>query len=183
MRIGIIGTAGRKDDAPRMSRALYERMYHRAHQEIRARVSLSEVTLVSGGAAWSDHIAVSLRLGKLPYENLHLHFPAPFVGGKYVGGRGSPGGTANWYHEKFSAKMGANTLDGISRVLKLPGVESHVYEGFHARNLLIADVDFLLAFTFSPGAWPKDGGTAHTWRNSRAALKLHVPLTELERDL
>ena len=79
--------------------------------------------------------------------------------------------------------MGANTLDGISRVLRLPGVESYTYKGFHARNLIVADVDFLLAFTFGPGASPKDGGTAHTWRNSKAALKLHVPLVELERKL
>lgn len=182
MKVGIIGTAGRKDDAPRMSRALYEQMYYRAHKEIRTRVAPSEVILVSGGAAWADHIAVSLRLGKLPYKKLHLHLPALFVKGKYVGGYGSPGGTANHYHEKFSAKMGSNTLDGISRALKLLGVESHVYKGFHARNLVVADVDFLLAFTFGPGAWPKAGGTSHTWRHSSAAEKLHISLIELERD-
>jgi hypothetical protein len=179
--IAIIGTAGRKDDAPRMSVGLYRWMVMRAMEEIEAIVEATgnaSIHLVSGGAAWADHVAVSLYL-KGVGASLNLMLPAPFDIRQccYIeNGQGSPGQVANYYHGVFSGHMGRNTMEGIMAA-SVQGADLRVFDGFHARNREVGKVDALIAFTFADGRIPKDGGTAHTWRNSRAPIKVHVSLT------
>jgi len=76
--IGIIGTAGRKEDGAKMSKELYGKMYRKADAYI-SNLGLEprDITLVSGGAAYSDHIAVSLYLDNKA-DNLTLHLPCEF---------------------------------------------------------------------------------------------------------
>lgn len=57
VRVSIIGTAGRGESREGLNAALYSKMVTAAEQWIAATVS-GEVNLVSGGAAWADHIAV-----------------------------------------------------------------------------------------------------------------------------
>ena len=179
MRIGIIGTAGRRDDAPKMSMALYASMRKRLDELLHC-VPVSERDLQSGGAAWADHLAVDVFNDKQA-ASLTLHFPAPFVWPKFVGTE--EGRTANYYHEKFSDHLLESgslpqSLDDLAFALE-KGAKSTVSGGFHERNLLVGQCDWLIAFTFGEGVVPKDGGTKHCWDHSPAPKKTHVPLGQL----
>lgn len=171
--IGIIGTAGRKDDALRLKSDSFERMYNAACDTI-SEWGVTEA--VSGGAAWADHIAVRAFLdGKV--AGLRLHFPAPFAAREFQGLR--EGEVANHYHRRFTAVRGVDSLAEIEEAIA-KGADVTVGNGFHARNRAIGrDATHLLAFTFGPGevqisdsirqdpghrdalaAGLKDGGTA-----------------------
>lgn len=53
--LAIIGTAGRGTDAAKLSGPLYDAMYRRTLDAMKA---WGVRDLVSGGAAWADHLAV-----------------------------------------------------------------------------------------------------------------------------
>jgi hypothetical protein len=188
--VAIIGTAGRKDDSARLKPDSFDIMYGAAL------LTLSEWGVraaVSGGAAWADHLAVRAYLdGNV--DALHLHFPAPFAGGKFQGGQ--DGEIANHYHRKFAQVRGVDGLAELQRAID-KGAEVTVGRGFYARNLAVGrDATHLLAFTFGPGetlssdcgrddagyrdavtAGLKDGGTAHCWSKARGPdVKRHVDL-------
>lgn len=72
-RVAIIGTAGRNGLAGRLSMEKFSKMVLDADQLIRERVGPRKtINLVSGGAAWSDHVAV--RLYVYGYSNLVIIF-------------------------------------------------------------------------------------------------------------
>lgn len=187
-RLAIIGSAGRKADA-----ALWTIPLYRAAVD-NARRFLDELPrpwdLVSGGAAYTDHVAVELFISGAA-DSLTLHLPVPFDGERFEErpGERDPGSIANYYHRAFSAKMRAagsyvTSLDELA-IAQHEGARFLVGETpdgmspFHARNLEVGKVDVVLAYTFGEGAAPADGGTAHTWRNSSAPRKVHVPLGQL----
>lgn len=194
--VAIIGTAGRKDDAAKLDRRAWEMMLSMAHN---AAKRFNATTLVSGGAAWADHLAVRLHAeGVAP--NLTLHMPALFDKGQYLDtGFQSAGGTANYYHRQFRKNAGVDGLIEIMAALGRPGVRTTVSRGFKERNTLVASADIVLAFTFgsnqaavsefAPGlpgytdaqaAGLKPGGTADTWNKARQArLKIHFCLGPL----
>ena len=61
--LSIIGTAGRGDDFARLDLAVYDRMADVARSAVRRLAGEGPLpTLVSGGAAWADHLAVRLAL-------------------------------------------------------------------------------------------------------------------------
>ncbi len=134
--LAIIGTAGRKDDADKLTRNHYRRMIQAAN----AVIKLEKIThLVSGGAAWSDWIIYEFedlpRKTFLPAKEKDLE-------------------TARYYHNKFFAK--------IPDAAK-PSGEIHNYGGFLDRNTLVAnEADIFLAMTFGHENEVKDGGTKHT---------------------
>ena len=83
MNIGIIGTAGRKEDAPLINPTLYSQMVDVVLKLVVLQDKVlsnhpDPITLVSGGAAVADHIAVQLALAEPKYK-LKLHLPASFV--------------------------------------------------------------------------------------------------------
>lgn len=175
MIIGIIGTAGRNEDGKKLSKRLYVNAVD-ATKKIITSLSKDTVSVVSGGAAFSDHIAVTLYLSGFA-SNLVLYLPAEFTN-KYVEKHSQfdPGSISNYYHKKFSKVVGKDSLLGLRRAIDA-GAEVHVCKGFHARNLRIAScVDALIAFTFSRSNEPKDGGTLHTWKHCKAKTKIHIPL-------
>lgn len=188
--IGIIGTAGRKDDASRLKSDSFERMYEAACETI---TEWEVKEAISGGAAWADHIAVRAFLDGI-VTSLHLHFPAPFAARKFQGS--GDGEIANHYHRKFTAVRAVDSLAEIEEAIA-KGAKVTVGNGFHARNRAVGrDATHLLAFTFGPGktaisdcvrhdpgyrdaaaAGLKDGGTAHCWGNARGPdVKRHVDL-------
>lgn len=168
--LAIVGTAGRQDDAKKLSKQHFEAMYVVAEGLIdQLKENNYPIThLVSGGAAFADHVAVRLFLDK-KVAHLRLFIPCEFVGGSYRdNGTGdpfkNPGGTANYYHKQFQVTTGINSLTEI-QIASSEGAELiPVARGFYARNALVAKSDFLLAMTFGKGREVKDGGTADTVR-------------------
>jgi hypothetical protein len=173
--MAIIGTAGRKEDEGKLMLPMWREVY----REVRDRVLEKEPDgLASGGAAWADHLAVQLYLtGKV--DRLHLYLPAAFEGGRFrdTGGYGTknPGGTTNYYHRKFSAKLGINSLADIEAAIRKGAIVNVDPGGFFGRNSLLANAtNSVIALTFGDGDYAgpwisaedaglKDGGTAHTW--------------------
>lgn len=186
--VAIIGTAGRGSDVSLLTRQLFFRMVDKVDEIITVELGLRrpEVVLVSGGAAWGDHVAVGLFLrtrGKEDaYAGLDLHFPAIFTDTRFVGNRDA--GTANYYHRLFSEKVGGDSIGGLWRAINA-GANVFRGNGFFARNLQVAaKADYVIAQTFNPGDFPKDGGTKHTWdRCLMAKRKIHINLFELSRGL
>jgi len=163
--LGICGTAGRKSDAKILSKQHFEAM---------CSVTLSLMkecgernypisTLVSGGAAYADFVAVQLFLNK-KVKLLKLFLPAPWENGTFKdNGDKSPGSVANFYHHKFQRTTGINSLSKMQSAL-VEGAEFIIVEkGFYARNYLVAkESDFLLAITFGNKQEVKaNSGSAH----------------------
>lgn len=185
MKIAIVGTAGRKDDQIKMSRDLYFKMYRDVEKRIQEMVpERNKRHLVSGGAAWADHLAVSLYLADFA-NSLHLYLPCGFTNiGKcrFISNfkvADKAADVANYYHKLFSNKMGGDTLIGIDKARQKGAILDHSALGFLGRNLLVGQVDTLIAYTWGDGKVPKDEGTSHCWNHSKAFRKIHVPLASL----
>jgi len=165
----IVGTAGRKDDGNKLSATHFKAMCEMAEGLIKIlkERNYAPTVLVSGGAAWADHVAVKLFLsGVVP--KLRLFLPCKFENGAYVDNgiqdfKQNPGSVANKYHNEFKTKTKITSLSDITIAIS-KGAEVHVANGFWARNGLVAKSDILLAMTFGNKEYVKDGGTAHTVR-------------------
>ncbi|MCK9556329.1 hypothetical protein M0R36_11060 [bacterium] len=181
IHIGIIGTAGRGEDIKLLDTTIYENMCEYSFRFIK-NYKKEEVILISGGAAWSDHIAVNLYL-KNVCNSLILFLPCEFKNGKYEEGSDykCPGNIANYYHKKFSDKIKISSLNQISEAINKGAAVNVNFNGFFARNLDIANKsDILLAFTNTEGNTPKkDSGTYHTWKNCKSLLKIHISISKL----
>jgi hypothetical protein len=138
--------------------------------------------VVSGGAAWADHVAIELFLKK-EVDQLSLHFPAPWNQEFRRFDDTDNGKTANYYHDLFSIKKhGESSFDELGIAIDR-GAAYDVSNGFLKRNVLVAkEADVMLAFTFNRGAGPKDGGTFHTWNKflqiKNASVGYHYDLIE-----
>ena len=199
VRIGVIGTAGRRDDADRLDGAMYDAMYG---QVVEAVDGWKATSAVSGGAAYADHLAVRAYLdGRV--DDLLLFLPAAWSSGRFVPDPRvtfNPGRTMNSYHKAFSDKVGIDSLSEIGRALD-KGARAVVENGFHNRNTHVARAaTHMLALTYGGGSKPpmdlspgddgfldprsaglKDGGTADCWSKAdRCVLKRHVSLKWLE---
>lgn len=202
--LAIIGTAGRGSDGKRLASdpKLYLDTMKRAALKVAERVGAT--TLVSGGAAWADHIAVILFLLDSDRLNLELELPAPlglstaesvYEDNGQRDARTNPGGTANHYHRLFRRAIQSFDPDGCPFIdLALVRPSDHlpflrrakitVTPGFLARNLVVASkADHVLAMTFGDGRLLKDGGTAHTMRHFLArnhGSSYHLDLNTLK---
>ncbi len=185
-RVAVIGAAGRNEDGARMTKELFETMTICTRRVMNEVWKLSTVTthLVSGGAAWSDHVAVCLFLNGMMSEdafaNLTLYLPCAWCN-KPLGGdrRANEGRTMNALHNTFAKKLAHNTLEDIESARQM-GANLVTLDGFHARNTKIAaDAEYMIAFTWSENGEPKKGGTYDTWSKCKSAYKLHVPLSLL----
>lgn len=172
--IAIIGTAGRDKTKP-MTLRLWEWMLEDIYNRIP-----KGAHVVSGGAAWADHLAVALFLSGHA-ARLTLHLPAPFASGRFIGNHGSSGSAANYYHGRFSEIIGQGTLFQIAEATVAENVDGSFepattgYSGMFARNNKVAKATHMLAYTFGTGDVPADGGTADTW-NKCTGKRVHVPL-------
>lgn len=162
--ISIIGTAGR-DKINTYTPELFNKMIITAKYMMR---NLTNITLISGGAAWADHIAVCLYLEGF-VSKLVLHLPCKWENNKIryfdtgeFNWRTNPGGTSNYYHSNFSRIIGRNSLLDINKAIE-KGAEIVIHDGFHLRNNPIANCDYMIAFTWSPTNIPAEGGTLDTW--------------------
>jgi len=180
MKIAIIGTAGRNPAMP-MTAETWEWMLRTARAAI-----IPGTTLVSGGAAWADHLAVALFL-EGHVQSLELYLPAPMKNGEFVGPWKSAASAANYYHEKFSRVIGCDSRGEIMEAASREGCIGSVepeqtgYSALFARNQKIVQAldpqrDGMLAFTFGIGHQPADGGTKHTWDLFASTRKAHFTI-------
>ena len=175
VRISIIGTCGRSNQEL-LTQQLFFDMIVKVIDIIdnEFKLDTSEVILVSGGAAWSDHIAVKL-FNEGAYPNLELNFPTYFRDGKFI--NNNTGNTSNMYHKVFSGVCDINSLEEISEAIS-NNCSIRVGKGFLDRNNYVADCDYMIAFTFNNGDIPAKGGTLDTW-NKCKSVKKHVNLYTL----
>jgi hypothetical protein len=196
IHVGIIGTAGRKEDAYKMNKMVFERMIVRVKQainDIYERESPDLITLVSGGAPWADHVAIRLFLNESILKtklDLKIYSPCMFDPTKntfcdngtfnYIN---NPGRMLNQLHADFSRKIGSNSLVEISKIYSK--IDSSAAHGFHARNSKIAQTsDYLVALSWSESGQPSSGGTLDTWKKwskihgDHNSKKIHICLCE-----
>lgn len=172
--VSIIGTAGRGTP---LTKPMYVWMVNQAVDYCR-KIS-GPLILVSGGAAWSDHVAVHLYINRLHYElpivGLRLYLPSKFnlISKRFENDRA--GGISNYYHNKFNQVMNNSSYEELTGAMN-DGAQVEVYAGFHARNSKVAQSQYLLAFTFGDQE-PTDGGTRDTWvKASKYAIRTHISL-------
>lgn len=177
MAIAIIGTAGRDKSKP-MNKELWLAMV----ADVVRRIPRGS-HVVSGGAAWADHLAVELFLTGHAHE-LTLHLPAPIKDLQFVGPYKSAASAANYYHKLFSEVIGRNSIAEIvtaaahEHCYGTIEAEAPGYGAMFARNAKVAQQEYLLAYTFGEGFQPTDGGTVDTW-NKCTGERYHVPLSTL----
>lgn len=173
-KYGIIGTAGRDKTKP-MTLALWQWMVADAMKRVP-----KGAHVVSGGAAWADHLAVILFL-EGHASSLMLYLPSP-MNLIFEGPANSSASAANYYHDLFSNRIGRWSLEDI---ITASGMENcngmcepwaHGYRGMFARNAKVAaESTTLLAYTFGEGDQPADGGTLDTW-NKCKGNRIHIQL-------
>jgi len=183
--LGIIGTAGRGSDADKLSLAKFNEMKIAAGRFIKEH---KFTRLVSGGAAYADHIAVQAYNAGF-VSSLNLELPCEFNMDDVMFQVDNPSGPiSNLYHQRFHFKTGINSLAEIKRAIE-KGAVVRTGGGFHARNKVVAETaSTLLAFTFGAGARLKDGGTSHcmgyflgikdkmqTWHCDLTTMQLYNP--------
>lgn len=188
MNIGIIGTAGRGQDGYKLNANVFDRMV-----EVVSKVkTLESSTLISGGAAWADHVAVvTFLLSRC--SGLTIHMPCEWDASKSEftdtgerDWRTNPGGTSNHYHRQFSRKLSTNSelsLNQIHHAMRR-GANATTGAGFFERNTEIAkQSDAIIAFTFGNGAKLADGGTRDTFMKFKKlkpdVMALHFNLSEM----
>lgn len=186
--VSIIGTSGRTSDpqSGELTLTIFDRMITRARDIISQYYpDPSKVMLVSGAAAWADHVAVRLYLTGA-YAGLKLFVPAKWSDRKFadtgvVDWRANPGGTLNYYHRAFSAKIGTDTLSEIGTAVERGAIINAQSGSFHQRNGEVAKAGSLvIAFTWSESGKPESGGTADTWKKIPDGVnKIHVSLKTL----
>lgn len=176
-RVGIIGTAGRDIHSDLLTEELFGRMVMKAKEVIRGNWGLNwkNVDLVSGGAGWSDHVAVELfRSGYGRSLTIYSAHKWDQHHEKFVGNPSAI--ISNELHQFFSEKMRRNTLSELNDALHHGAKINSSTNTFYERNSLVAkNIDYLLAFSWSKGVEPRWGGTCDTWKKCHCT-KLHIPL-------
>jgi hypothetical protein len=187
MKIAIIGTAGRDKDKPLtyedfmwMRDEVENYLFYNTEWDS-ALKQFEKIHLVSGGAAWADHVAVDLWLD-YDFGGITLHLPCEwdatqcqFIDGGF--NNWHPGRIANYYHRKFTKTMkeldytfdSLYDIDDVVRDSKTTdkNINIVVGDGFKDRNSAIACADVVLAFTRGKTR-PIPGGTNDTWKKAVA---------------
>lgn len=187
--VSIIGSAGRDAESLSLLNAdSFEKMVETAQNILGGIVSGKphiggKLHLVSGGAAWSDHVAVRL-FAKGCADSLTLHLPCKLDGNKFYDSgsysyKTNPGRSANKYHAQFSKAIGNNSIGEIHEAIE-NGAKVVVHNGFFARNNSVAKSDHIIAFTKSTTNTPAKGGTLHTWNKvGNMGKRYHISLKML----
>lgn len=171
--LAIIGTAGRGEDAKKLTINHWRRMCDAGRKIYELENCCS---LVSGGAAYADHVAVEIGYYSIPTT---IWLPK----------KESDIETAKYYHKKFSEVVGYNTWQQLTITDVAPPWEDIIepniqsFGGFKDRNTKVAEqADVFLAMTFGDREKVKDGGTADTVvkMQSRGIEGYHLDLNALK---
>lgn len=163
MKVAIIGTSGRKDDAKFVNANTFNWIVDTCRKH-----SNPEDTLMSAGAAFSDHAAVILALER--EQPLLLELPSLWDDAKqqFLDAKG-PGRINNYYHREFSKACGwpeNHSLQTLHLALQKPSVQVVYTNGFFAEPTIV-NCDKLLAFSFNASRSGPSGGTGYTWRKCK----------------
>lgn len=174
--LSIIGTAGRDENKKALTKDTFDWMHTQAKEYINVNKGDREVTLISGGAAWSDHVAVRLFL-EGHCKSLTLYLPAEYdEKDQCFSEKNNCGKTSNYLHLKFSELVDRDTLQDLY-LAKQKGATFVVCKDFYDRNSYVASrCDHLLAFTWEETE-PTKGGTFDTWCKTNAQ-KTHFSLVD-----
>lgn len=174
--VGIIGTAeGHSENIIEKTKEIIENEWH---------LDPSKIRLVSGGAAFSEHVAVRLFLEKYA-RSLTIHLPCGwntqydrFTDNGNFSSEINPGKLLNRYHRENNM-LSSLTLDEIKDAVSLGAIVKH-HTGFHARNSAIAEnADYLICFFWSEVDDSIGNGVFDTW-NKCIGVKTKVDLKSLE---
>ena len=174
--VAIIGTAGRSQVPTLLE-------WNNMLKDAESRITSND-TLISGGAAFADHIAVKLFLED-KVAGLKLRLPAKIKDGKFVGAYGTAGGTANYYHAPFSKLLGVDTIAEIEQAIKKGAEVTYETEtsnkAMFIRNEKVAkESNAMIAYTYGEGNEPADGGTKDTWNKSKYLDKTHISINKIK---
>jgi hypothetical protein len=190
--VGVIGTAGRGEAGKVLSLGHWRWMCEDFRRRLEELGEKEEIVLVSGGAAWADHLAIAAMLDLVvsgvtvfapcawDLENEQYYDTGETDSYDWVT---NPGPTANYYHELFSRVVGFDSLKQLDRLVKEElRFVYHPGNGFHERNGRIAEgCDVLLAYTLGTGSQPNDGGTLDTWKRAyRKCKRTHITIQSLD---
>lgn len=197
--VAIIGSAGRTGEMKKVSKKLFDLMVADAHKTITEKLKLDPkmVTLVSGGAAFGDHVAVVLYLTR-GYGKLNLFLPSGWSSTKTPSVTGGTGGGVTGFvgtedgkraqelHQQFAQVLNCDTLAEIE-LARVKGASLIARRGFFERNSDVAKSFHMLAYTFSTtGSPPTTGsGTRNTWDKwekqvaSKRGQRIHTSLSSL----
>lgn len=183
-KLSIIGSSGRGNHRNLYNCNLFDKMIDHTKNIItnEFKLNLKEISFVSGGSAWADHIAVSLFL-KGYIDTLYLYLPCTFnlLTKKFIDS--NAGVTLNQLHDTFSKTANINSLSELASVLQNPKCKTIICEGFHARNNMVAQCNYMIAFTWGKdGNLPEKSGTKSTWDKCKSKNKIHIPLDTLNED-
>lgn len=186
VKVAIIGTAGRDEHAPQLTAKLYHKMKELCDGIICMIFELdpNNVVLISGGAAWSDHIAVDLfNEGRYPSLTLYLPAPWDFDKRRYKETNSACARVANRYHDGFSQATDRKTLREIDQAIMHSAIAID-YDGFVERNTVIAnECQYLIAFTWAENETSIVGGTHDTWEKCKITSnkkKVHISLLHIK---
>lgn len=177
MKVAIIGTSGRYGKP--LTALIYQQMVRKAYEIITDtwRLNPDQVTLVSGGSSWADHVALDLSL---QCAQLELHLPCEFNDKFIDNGQvySNPGQLLNKCHAQFTKVLGRNTLQELATAKSQPTTTIHVWPGFYARNDQVAQADYLIAFGWDVPQPQIKSGTNYTWFKAKGT-KIFVNLNTL----
>ena len=152
MKVSIIGSAGRNGLINNMKKSLYRNMIDTAYHYLcniasSNNININDLIICSGGAALSDHVAITLYLEN-KISNLELHLPCHFDTHslRFVS-KDNTANSANKYHSNFFDRLGINSMMEISASIH-KGAKIFIYDGFFRRNNKVAKSEYLIAFTF-----------------------------------
>lgn len=179
--IAIIGPSGRYD-TEFLTANVYQKMIAKTKKIITEKLKMNpnDVELISGGAAWSDHVAVKLFVDKFVTDvTLCITAKWDSTNKKYIesSGKYDCGRISNFYHAKFTDVVGYSTLEELDTAIT-EGINIKYFPGFKNRNNEIANAKYLIAFSFDDTA-PSQGGTLHTWTASKSKTKININIKKL----
>lgn len=185
--VAICGTAGRDDDylGKFYTRALFSNILDATEHYLELLIARGyDITLISGGAPWAEHIAVKLHQER-GYP-LQLKIPA-VISTEAQHGRGpfvntDPGSCLNELHALFSDRAGVDSARELYSATEDAMVSIEVFDTFHSRNKVIAEsCTHMLAFTWNDSNVPKPSGTLNMWKMCKlpSNQKNHVSLYDL----
>lgn len=174
-KVSIVGTAGRDQKKRHLqTKKLFNKMVEIGNHFV---ANVTDLILISGGAAWSDHVAIRMYLMGIADE-LILHLPCEFLVDEEKFDNSKYGIISNYHHNRFSNDIGYDSLYEIKLAIE-KGAKVHVHNGFFKRNTEVAKCDYLLAMTWNEGDKPPvSGGTNDTW-NKCKGIKYHLSLSTI----
>ena len=177
VKIAVIGTAGRQ--GVKLTSENYDKMYDRLKQYL-SQYDKNSIELISGGAAWSDHLAIRAYLDNIVYK-LSLYLPCTwdYENDKYHENI-NDGKMSNIYHNNFSKETKMNSFDQIAQAILSGAYVDESSKGCLDRNNKVAqNCDKMIAFTMSETDSPAKGGTQYTWNKAINKEKLHISIPTL----